>query len=72
MAINMKELKIKTIQFAVGIDLLGSKMTLLATKNNDLEITPMGVIAHSKTSDRYVLIPFPNLKAIEFVKIQEK
>ena len=62
----MKNQKVKTVQFAVGIDLLGSKLTLTSSKNNELELTAVGVCAYSKASNRTVLIPFPNIKGIEF------
>jgi hypothetical protein len=68
---NIKDLKVKTVQFAVGIDLLGSKLTLSASKNNELEATPYGIMAHSVASKRYILIPYPNCKGIEFVEPKE-
>ena len=58
--------RVKTVQFAIGIDLLGSKLTLSHSKNNELEATPIGVMAHSSSSNRYILIPYSNCKGIEF------
>lgn len=68
MSVNFKDLKVKTVQFAVGIDLLGSKMTLTASKNNELEATPYGIMAHSQASKRWILIPYPNCKGVEFIE----
>lgn len=59
---------IKTVQMIVGVDLLGSKLTL-TNRRAELEaltITPQGVLAFSKGTDRYVLIPYTNIKGIEF------
>lgn len=62
----MKNQKVKTVQFAVGIDLLGSKMTLSTSRGTELEATPIGVLATSRSTNRYVLIPYSNCKGIEF------
>lgn len=58
--------KVKAVQFAVGCDLLGSKMSLSTNRGTELEATPLGVMAYSKSTGRYVLVPYPNCKGIEF------
>ncbi len=72
MSVPIKDLKVKTVQFAIGVDLLGSKLTLSASKNNELEATPIGILAVSKSSNRYVLIPYPNCRGIEFFPPEKK
>lgn len=64
--------RVKTVQFAIGIDLLASKLTMSHSKNTELEATPIGVMAHSKSTDRYVLIPYSNCKGIEFFPPETK
>lgn len=63
-----KNQKVKTVQFAVGVDLLGSKMTLTASERHgtELEATNVGIVAYSRSTGRTVLIPYPNIKGIEF------
>lgn len=53
------------VQMAVGVDLLGSKMSLSAGRSTTLEVTPLGIKACSKASNRSVLIPWPNIKGVE-------
>lgn len=62
-----ENLKVKTIQFAVGIDLLGSKLTL-SSKGNQSELIDLGnaVVAVSHSNGRVVKIPYTNLKGIEY------
>lgn len=60
-----KNQRVKTVQFAVGIDLLASKMSLSAKRGNELELTPLGVLAKSSMNGRTILIPFSNCKGIE-------
>lgn len=61
-----KNQKVKTVQFAVGVDLLGSKLTLSYNRGTELEANAIGVMARSKSTNRYVLIPYSNCKGIEF------
>lgn len=67
-----KNQKVKTVQFAVGVDLLGSKLTLSSGRGTELEATGVGVMAHSKSTGRYVLIPYSNCKGIEFLPPEEE
>lgn len=53
---------------AIGCDLIGSKMSMAASKTLDLELTPVGVKASSKNSGRIMIIPFANIKGIEMMK----
>ena len=55
----------KVVHLAVGVDLLGSKTSLVAKKGNTLEVTKLGIIATSGNNGRKLLIPFPNVKACE-------
>lgn len=64
--VKIKELKPKTVQFAVGCDLLGSKLTLTHSRGTELENTGEGILAHSKSTNRYIFVPYSNCKGIEF------
>ena len=57
--------KVKVIQLAIGVDLIGSKMSMAATKNVDLTELPHGVEMHSKGSNRTIVIPWSNIKGYE-------
>jgi hypothetical protein len=57
--------RVKTVQMAIGVDLLGSKLSLSSSKNIELEATGLGVVATSKGTGRIVLIPWPNVKGCE-------
>lgn len=63
---NKNQTKVKTVQFAIGVDLLGSRLTMSSNRNNELEATAIGVMLYSKTTNRYVMIPYSNCKGIEF------
>ena len=63
----MSDLKLKTVQLAIGLDLIGSKTSLQAGRNYDLTATQIGVICHSKGSGRAILIPWPNVKGCELL-----
>jgi hypothetical protein len=58
--------RIKTIQLAVGCDLIGSNMSLSAERGTILELTPYGVEVRSKKTKRVIGITFANIKAMEF------
>lgn len=55
----------KAVHLAVGVDLLGSKTSLVSNRSNTLEVTPLGILATSGKNGRRILIPFPNVKAAE-------
>lgn len=57
----------KTVQLGIGIDLLGSAMSLNNRKGNELEVTSLGVEATSKKFGRVVLIPWSNIRGLEFI-----
>lgn len=62
----------KAFHMVVGVDLIGSKTSLSTSKNMELEVTPLGIIARSKASKRNVLIPWTNIKGCElFPETQE-
>jgi hypothetical protein len=55
----------RVVHLAVGVDLLGSKTSLVANRGNKLEVTKLGIIATSGKNGRKILIPYPNVKACE-------
>ena len=57
----------KNVNFQVGVTSLGSKLSLQASKNNELEVTAYGVKATSHTTGRVVLIPYSNITGIELI-----
>lgn len=57
--------KVKAFQMAIGCDLIGSKMSMAASRTLELELLPVGVKAYSKNSGRVIVIPFGNIKGIE-------
>lgn len=61
-----EKLKVKTVQFAIGVDLLGSKLTLSSKNGNELTDVGNAVVAVSRTSNRFLKIPYPNIKGIEY------
>jgi hypothetical protein len=59
--------KIKVAQLAVGLDLIGSKMSVAASANLELTELPYGVQAYSKGSNRTIIIPWTNIKGLELI-----
>lgn len=55
----------KAFHMVIGVDLIGSKTSLSTSKNMELEVTPLGIKAYSKSSKRLVLIPWTNIKGAE-------
>lgn len=55
----------KAVHLAVGVDLLGSKTSLVSNRGNTLEVTQLGIVATSSKNGRKILIPYPNVKALE-------
>lgn len=55
----------KSFQMHLAVDMVGSKSSMAASKNIDLEVTPLGIKMFSKASKRIVLIPWPNIKGVE-------
>lgn len=62
-----KRVLAKTVQLGVGVDLLGSALSLNAKLGNILEVTPIGIRAVSKKNGRIVLIPWANIRAAELI-----
>lgn len=60
-----KKLLAKAFHMAIGVDLIGSKTSMAASKTMELEVTPLGIKCASKNSGRLVLIPWPNIKGVE-------
>lgn len=63
--------RVKVCQLAVGLDLIGSKMSLVSGKNYELEATGIGIRVHSKSTGRVIVIPYSNVKGFEFVVDKE-
>lgn len=59
--------KVKRLQFAVGADLIGSKMSMAASPNVELTELAHGIEMFSKASNRTVVIPYSNIKAYELL-----
>ena len=57
--------KVKVCHLAIGVDLLGSKTSLQTKGPTTLEMTSIGIRAHSKNSNRTVIIPYSNVKGFE-------
>lgn len=63
----MANRKVSKLHMAIGCDLIGSQTSMVASRNLDLELTDLGVIAYSKKSNRTILVPFSNIKAMELM-----
>lgn len=57
----------KTVQLAIGTDLLASATSLNSKRGNLLEVTPLGIKARSAKSGRVILIPWTNIRAAELM-----
>lgn len=60
----------RTVELGIGTHHLGSKTSLQAVKGNELECTEFGVIAKSGKNGRRILIPWPNVRALELMPEQ--
>jgi hypothetical protein len=60
-----KKILAKTVQLGLGVDLLGSALSLNSRTGNILEVTPLGIKAISKKTNRVVLVPWANIRAAE-------
>ena len=56
----------KAAQLGVGVDLLGSKTSLVAGRGNQLLVTNIGIEAISGRNGRKLTIPYANIKAFEW------
>ncbi len=56
---------VKACQLAIGTDLIGSKMSVEASKFLELEATAIGIHLYSKKTNRHVVIPYSNVKGFE-------
>lgn len=61
---KLKQRKVKTLQMAIGCDLIGSKMSI-SDKENIMVICTSGVHVTSKKTRREMFIPFDNIKGLE-------
>lgn len=59
-----EKILVKTVQLAIGVDLLGSAMSLSSSRGSTLEMTPIGIKAVGK-SGRIVVIPYSNVRGFE-------
>ena len=58
----------KMVQLGLGIDMLGSVLSLQSKRGNELEVTPIGIKAYSEKSKRTILIPWANIRGCELLK----
>ncbi len=56
---------VKAVHLAIGIDLIGTKTSLEASKNLELEATAIGIHMYSNKTNRHVVIPYSNVKGFE-------
>ncbi len=61
--------KVRTMHLAIGVDLIGSKTSMAASKNIELTELEHGIQMHSKGSNRTVVIPWSNIKGYELEKV---
>ena len=57
--------QVKAFQMAIGVDLIGSKMSMASSRTVDLEATAVGIRCTSKGSGRVIVIPYSNVKGFE-------
>lgn len=57
--------RVKRFHMYAGVDLVGSKTSMAESRNITLEATSVGIKMHSKTSNRIVVVPYPNIKGFE-------
>jgi hypothetical protein len=59
--------KVKTLQMAIGVDLIGSRMSLAQKPSEDrMTVIPGAGVLITGQKGRAVLIPFSNIKGMEF------
>lgn len=54
------------MHLGIGLQTFGNQTTVLATKEISLQVTEFGVLVRGKTSRKKALIPFANIKGIDF------
>jgi len=57
----------KVAHLAIGVDLLGSKTSLVAGRGNTLTAYSFGVVATSGKNGRKILVYAANIKAVELL-----
>lgn len=60
-----KKMLAKVVHLHLGAVALGGKMSLQASKSNELEVIAQGVKATSKSSKRSILLPWSNIVDVE-------
>lgn len=62
-----------SVQMGIGVDLLGSKMSLVTkASGNKLAVTAVGIVAFSRKTGRCVLVPWANVRGAELERVQPK
>lgn len=56
---------VKAMQMAIGVDLIGAKLSMADSRTMDLEATAIGIKMTSKKSNRVIVIPYSNVKGFE-------
>ncbi len=62
--------KVKVVHIHAGLDLIGSKVSMASNRNVELTEEAQGILMRSKTSNRYVKIPYGNIKGYELMADQ--
>lgn len=60
-----KKVLAKVVHFYKGVELMGSKGSATASKNIEVEVTPLGVKVTSKNSRRTIIVPWANITGCE-------
>lgn len=55
----------QNVELGIGTHFLGAKTSLQATKGNELECTPLGIVATSGKNGTRILIPWPNVRGVK-------
>lgn len=67
---DSKNQKVKNVHMAVGLDILGSKMSFQSGREYDLEVLSYGIQITKKSQGRIVIIPYSNIKGFELLSAE--
>lgn len=62
---NAPKNAVKSVQMHAGIDMLGSRTSLVSGRNVQLEATSVGIKATGRGTGRTVMIPYTNIRGFE-------
>lgn len=63
--------KVFRLHIHAGVDLIGSKTSMQASKKVEMTMTGQGVLMISKTTNREIVIPYANSKGIELFPVEQ-